>query len=1052
MLLLLPLRLPGQTAQLSGVVKDPSGGVIVTAKITLTNQGTEVSRGASTNGDGVYLIPFLQPGMYRALIEATGFQAESRSDVRLEVGQQARWDVTLSVGKTEQSLTVTAGPTSLNTTDGSVSTIVDRNFVENLPLNGRGFNSLLELTPGVATAKTSYSAQGQFNVNGQRSSSNYFSVDGVSANTGTTAGAGLNQTGAGTLPATSILGGMNALVSVDALLEFRVMTSTFAPEYGRTPGAQISIATRSGTNQFHGDVFDYFRNDKMDANNWFANQTRLRRPALRQNDFGGVVGGPLVRARTFFFFSYEGLRLRQPQTAVNYGVPSLAARQAAPSALQPFLNAFPLPTGADLPNGFAVDNATYSNPGSFDSTALRVDHSLGRTILFGRYAYSPSSLTTRGGSYPLSSPTSLTLGNWSITAGATSTLSATITNEARGNWTSTHATGGNILDSFGGAQPISPAMLFPSSALADNSKISVNFSAAGALLAEGPNAANTQRQANLLDNISVAKANHVFKVGLDVRVLRPVVGQPPFNELATFSSVGDPSKASGQQTPGTFLSGIASSGSVSTRPLRTGMQYLNFSSFAQDTWRLSSRLTTTFGVRWDVAPPPTGPNRPLFALSSIPSPGAIAFASSGTALWATDYKNIAPRLGIAYRIRDLPDFALVLRAGAGTFYDLTGGYVGTQPALAPNVSTRNFVSTPFPYSSIVAAPPALPGSPPYSNAVGVDPALKTARVYQWNMALEQQVGRYGTVSAVYVGALGRDLARATTLFNPNPTFASLILEQSNSTSDFHSLQIQFRGHLGPRVQALTSYSWSHSIDTASSDIASGAPPISQIGPNSDRGPSDFDVRHSFSTALIVSSSQFQGAWWSGLLRDWSTDAIFQARSAFPFDVTVIRDLGYGSYLFRPDIVPGQPEYVSDPNAGGGRRLDNSQPQGASNEVGAFLIPATLRQGDLSRNATRGFGMYQVDVDLRRTFSLTERLKLQVKVEFFNILNHPDFADPYGIIGVLSPTGVLTIQSPFGRSQGMLGGQLGAGGLNGGLSPLYQIGGPRSTQLSMKVIF
>src|SRR5262249_46682404 len=158
----------------------------------------------------------------------------------------------------------------------------------------------------------------------------------------------------------------------DALEEFRIQTSAFAPEYGRTPGGQVSIVTRSGTNQFHGSAFDYFRNDKLDANNWFANQTGQPRPPERQNDFGGVLGGPVVLDRTFFFFSYEGLRLRQPQTVVSASVPSLASRQSAPAALQPFLNAYPLPNGPDLAGGFAQENASFSNPSSLDSTGIRI--------------------------------------------------------------------------------------------------------------------------------------------------------------------------------------------------------------------------------------------------------------------------------------------------------------------------------------------------------------------------------------------------------------------------------------------------------------------------------------------------------------------------------------------------------------------------------------------------------------------------------------------------------------------------------------------------------
>jgi hypothetical protein len=194
-----------------------------------------------------------------------------------------------------------------------VGTVVDRNFVENLPLNGRSFQSLFELTPGVVMTRATFNEQGQFSVNGQRANANYFMVDGVSANIGVSAGAAPGQSAAGSLPALTALGTTNNLVSVDALEEFRILTSSYAPEFGRTPGAQISITTRSGSNKFSGTIFNYFRNDALDANDWFANNRGLKRAAIRQNDFGGVLGGPIARDHAFFFFSYEGLRLRQPQ-------------------------------------------------------------------------------------------------------------------------------------------------------------------------------------------------------------------------------------------------------------------------------------------------------------------------------------------------------------------------------------------------------------------------------------------------------------------------------------------------------------------------------------------------------------------------------------------------------------------------------------------------------------------------------------------------------------------------------------------------------------------
>src|SRR5207244_3682830 len=211
----------------------------------------------------------------------------------------------------------------------SVSTVVDRNFAENIPMNGRSFQTLIQLTPGVVLTPTGGGDFGQFSVNGQRAASNYWMVDGVGANVGVANGANGSGEGiTGALPGLSVLGGTNSLVSVDALQEFRIQTSTYAPEFGRMPGGQISILTRSGTNQFHGTVFEYLRNDKLDANDWFANFTGVRKPPERQNDFGGTFSGPILKDKTFFFFSYEGLRLRLPQVALTT-VPDLSARQSA---------------------------------------------------------------------------------------------------------------------------------------------------------------------------------------------------------------------------------------------------------------------------------------------------------------------------------------------------------------------------------------------------------------------------------------------------------------------------------------------------------------------------------------------------------------------------------------------------------------------------------------------------------------------------------------------------------------------------------------------------
>ena len=292
-----------------------------------------------------------------------------------------------------------AGAPLVNNQSGTVSTVIDRAFIESLPLNGRSVQTLILLAPGVVATATAFNDQGQFSVNGQRADANYFTVDGVSANFGVTGYFPMMQTASGALPALSASGGTNSLVSVDAMQEFRIQTSSFAPEFGRTPGGQISIATRSGTNAFHGSLFEYFRNEALDAKDWFVNFRGSAKPELRQHDFGGVAGGPIRTDRTFFFGSYEGLRLRQP-SSLQTVVPDAASRQQAPPSIRPYLDAYPLPNGPLRGPGLAEFQASFSNPSSLDAYGIRLDHTVNaRLNVFGRYNYSPSSFDQRGGTF-----------------------------------------------------------------------------------------------------------------------------------------------------------------------------------------------------------------------------------------------------------------------------------------------------------------------------------------------------------------------------------------------------------------------------------------------------------------------------------------------------------------------------------------------------------------------------------------------------------------------------------------------------------------------------
>src|ERR1700733_4393072 len=453
------LRAQSTNASITGRVTDPSRALIMGAKVAAVSSRTSFRYEAVSNGSGEYYLTNLPPGNCRIEIEKTGFKKLIKPDVTLHVQDATELNFELTLGSTSETITVEAGAPLVNTESGTVSTVIDRSFVDNLPLNGRSFQTLIMLTPGVVVTATAFDDQGQFSVNGQRADANYFTVDGVSANFGVTGYPPLVQAGGGALPALSVSGGTNSLVSVDAMQEFRIQTSSFAPEFGRTPGGQISIVTRSGSNDFHGTLFDYFRNSDLDAKDWFTNFNGLPKPEERQNDFGGVLGGPVRKNKTFFFFSYEGLRLRQPSTQET-SVPDAASRLQAPASMQPFLNVFPMPNGPKLGSGLAQFNASFSNPSSLDAYSLRMDHVVNSKLtLFGRYNYSPSSLDSRGSI--LSMTTSVLSSVQTGTIGLTEQFTPAISNEVRANYSNDRIGTTTALDNFGGAVPLSDAQMFP---------------------------------------------------------------------------------------------------------------------------------------------------------------------------------------------------------------------------------------------------------------------------------------------------------------------------------------------------------------------------------------------------------------------------------------------------------------------------------------------------------------------------------------------------------------------------------------------------------------
>src|SRR6266545_965721 len=424
------------TATLSGSVQDANGAVVPGTSITITNIATTLKREAATNSDGNFTVPLLPPGTYTLRAERDGFAPVQIENVLLNVGDQKALAIQLKTGDVKAQVQVISEATLINESS-AVATTIDRQFVNNLPLNGRSFQSLILLTPGVVvTPAGGQPNSGQFSINGQRNNANYFTVDGVSANigVGTSNGSIDSKQAAGSVPGLTALGTTSNLVSIDALEEFKIQTATYTAEFGRQPGGQVQLVTRSGGNEFHGTAFEYLRNEAFDANNWFNNRAGLKKPPLRQNQFGGTFSGPVFlprfgegdkpywsgRNRTFFFFSYEGLRLTLPRT-FNVLVPSQRLRELTPTALKPLLNIFPVPTGPETtgsggPSGAAPFVGTGPNRSTIDATSVRIDYILSSKLtLFGRYNDAPSTIVNRSLSSLTRSKTrtrTLTLGSF----------------------------------------------------------------------------------------------------------------------------------------------------------------------------------------------------------------------------------------------------------------------------------------------------------------------------------------------------------------------------------------------------------------------------------------------------------------------------------------------------------------------------------------------------------------------------------------------------------------------------------------------------------------
>ncbi len=1049
------------SATVIGVVQDSSKAAITDARLKLINTQTGTENDSTTNREGGFLLPGIIPGVYALQIERDGFATTQVNGMTLNGGDTKNLLVRMKVGGVTETVSVDASGLTLNETDASVSTVVDRKFISAIPLNGRNLQDLLSVTPGIVTQNPQVATQNgsqtqeDFSVNGQATNSNSFFVDGVAANVHAGLSPGNSRSGAtGSISGLTALGTTQSLVSVDALQEFRVLSSTYSAEYGRTPGGQFNFVTRSGGNGVHGSLYDYFRSNLLDTADWFATAQRFPiSPAnYNQNDAGATVGAPIVipriyngRDKSFFFLSYEGLYVDQQTPQAFFYTPAICSDPtnpftcnvppAVPSAIEPVLATFPAPNlafnlvpGGPLnPMGLSLAPVGgVSFPSHVNSSSVRIDHAFSpRFSLFFRYGNTPSD----GQASQLYSVTTYRAGNQTFTFGATNQLSATRNNEFRLGYATGDVRANTITESLfddGGGfsgigliEGLNAALGVPSSFTHSSADAYIHITGIGDSDSNTDHVSSSLHQWNVRDTFSLRERNHYFRIGIDQRRVAANLTPAGLSVLADFFTRDS-------------IVNNAASDLVISKSLPANPILEEFSAFAEDEWKVSPTLNLSLGLRWDVNPAPKGQHGQdaYTVLGNVNQPATLQLAPRGTPLWQTSWYAFAPRFGAAWVARNEPGKELIVRAGGGVFFD-----TGTQPAL------KAFQGIGFTtYAHFLDAPvPATPAqidfsdtvAPPYSNmeAFAFAPHRQLPYSWQWNLGMEQALGKNQSITFSYVGASGRRLLQEqrTNVGRLNPEFGNVSYFPSGITSNFQSLQTKFQRTLPRGLEALASYTWAHSFDYGSTD------PFFPLK----YGNSDLDVRQNLEAAAFWSSPEAGHRFFSRrrLREGWNLDARLIARTGFPVDLL-------GNFFFDPvtgrpyysgvNLTAGLPLYLHDSQYPGGRIFNG----GVNATNPAFSLPDGGQQGDAPRNLVRGFGTVQGNFAVRQTLRVHDQLNLQFRVEIFNVFNHPSF-------GYIDPS---LSDAFFGQSTKMLDQSFGASGA------LYNQGGPRVVQLGIKLAF
>lgn len=963
------LRLAAQTntADLSGAVTDASGGVLRNVAITVEGKSTGSKRSVHSDGNGRYLVPRLAPGEYELTAQLDGFRTERRRGIVLAVGREATLDLTLEVGAIATEAVVTAEAPLVDTQSTALSDAMDPKAIRELPLNGRDFAQLALLEPGVAPSRRTSDSGGpgtKLVLGGNRPSQVSFLLDGSDIND-----ANNNTPGSAA----------GVLLGVDTLREFRVLTNAYSAAYGRSGGGVISAVTKTGTNDFHGSVFEFVRNSAFDAKNFFDAQ-RAPIPPFRRNQYGAEADGPLVRNRTFFMASYEGLRQRLGVTSRSV-VPDASARAKAVAAVRPYLGLVPLPNERSFGDGTGEYISSASQATDEDFWTARIDHLFTeKTTVFARYTFDQASVNVPDGLRLVRADT--TSQNQYVTAEATHVFSERLLDTVRGSFNRSRSDNANTF-----LRDVDPALsFFPGMPLG---QISVT-----GLFTIGPSrfgpSFSDLRQWQFGNDLSYVRGRHSLKAGGDYRFYTLPTSRPqsPYG-FYQFNGLTDFLQARAVSVELTLP------GSELNREWKQSMGAV----YVQDDIRLSARLTANVGVRWERV---SVPEEAHGWSANFRDPLHDAKTTIGPMYLNPSNRNFAPRAGIAWD--PFGDGRTSIRSGFGIFFDpvWTDFYANAGNRLAPFYTLGSVRNPVFPNAD------ADVGSPSF--VLGRQDVLeyRPANPYtmQYNFTFQRQVGAGGVLTVAYAGqrgvhlvrfldanqALGQILPDGRKFFPAdstprNPALTGVRFKRTDGQSVYNALQATFSQRLGRGLLLRVNYAFAKNIDDGSVTVTQGGDNDLPQDPDSrkaERGLSNYDVRHYLVTYWSWDLPSLPR--WKAMTSGWQWNTIATMSSGNPFSAVVGYDRARarfqaGTSPQRPDLVAGA---SNNPVLGGPDRYF---------DVGAFALPAAGFYGNLGRNTLIGPGLAMVDLSINKKFAIGESAAVQFRAEMFNALNHPNFSIP-----------------------------------------------------------